>query len=65
VQQAAPVATATVPKRAPRKRKDNGTMVDAAARAQQQEGVIAAGEEGQPEEQPTPKRSRRKAAQEG
>jgi hypothetical protein len=65
VQQATPVATTTVPKRAPRKRKDNGTMTDAAARADQQAGVIAAGEEGQPEEQPKAKRSRRKATQEG
>lgn len=66
VQQAAPTQpSAPAPaKRAPRKRKDNGTMADAAARAQQQAGVIAAGEEGQPEEQPTPKRSRRKTAAE-
>jgi hypothetical protein len=68
VQQATPVepSTPAPAKRASRKRKgDDGTMADAAARAQQQEGVIAtAGEEGQPEEQPKPKRSRRKSAAE-
>jgi hypothetical protein len=68
VQQATPVepSTPAPAKRASRKRKgDDGTMVDAAARAQQQAGVIAtAGEEGQPEELPKPKRSRRKTATE-
>ncbi len=64
VQQATPMepAAPASPKRASRKPKgDDGTMADAAARAHQQGGVIAtAGEEGQPEEQPRPKRSRRK-----
>lgn len=59
-------AAAAPRKRTPRTSKHSGAMTDAAARAEQQTGLIAAGsDEGQPEEQGKPKRSRRKPTDQG